>query len=58
MNELPVRKYAYKKIDAFTFGGSLGNPAACLYLDDEQELTHEEMLDIAQQHKGFVSEVI
>ena len=50
--------YHYKKADAFTSGNSLGNPAACLYLDPEQRLSQEVMLDIAKQHKGFVSEVI
>lgn len=50
--------YKYKKTDAFTTGESLGNPAACLYLNQEQKLSESEMLSIAKQHKGFVSEVI
>jgi len=50
--------YAYKKIDAFTSGGSLGNPAACLYLKEGQTLTDTQMLSVAKQHKGFVSEVV
>lgn len=50
--------YTYKKIDAFTSGKSLGNPAACLYLTSEQQLDEHEMLNIAKQHNGFVSEVI
>jgi PhzF family phenazine biosynthesis protein len=50
--------YSYKKIDAFTSGHSLGNPAACLYLKDGETLTDAQMLDVAKQHKGFVSEVI
>ena len=53
-----MKTFEYRKIDAFTFGNSLGNPAACLYLTNEQILTESEMLDIAIQHKGFVSEVI
>ena len=58
-----MRAFEYRKIDAFTSGDSrenpsLGNPAACLYLTKEQNLTEAEMLSIAQQHKGFVSEVI
>jgi len=53
-----MREYNYKKIDAFTSGDSLGNPAACIYLSNGQILTEEEMLNIAKQHKGFVSEVI
>ncbi len=50
--------YAYKKTDAFTSGNSLGNPAACLYLKQDQSLTDAQMLDVAKQHKGFVSEVV
>lgn len=50
--------YSYKKIDAFTSGYSLGNPAACLYLKQGQTLTDAQMLDVAKQHKGFVSEVV
>jgi PhzF family phenazine biosynthesis protein len=50
--------YKYKKVDAFTAAGSLGNPAACLYLDPTQQLSEREMLAIAKQHKGFVSEVV
>lgn len=53
-----MNKYKYKKIDAFTSNNSLGNPAACIYLDTNQVLNDNEMLDIAKQHKGFVSEVI
>ena len=50
--------YRYKKIDAFTAKGSLGNPAACFYLRPGQSLDEREMLAGAKQHKGFVSEVI
>ncbi len=50
--------YAYSKIDAFTAGHSLGNPAACLYLKPDQHLSDAEMLSVAVQHKGFVSEVV
>lgn len=51
-------EYNYRKIDAFTSEDSLGNPAACIYLENEQRLTDDEMLAIAKQHKGFVSEVV
>lgn len=51
-------QYKYKIVDAFTSAGSLGNPAACLYLTPSQILSNQEMLDIAKQHKGFASEVI
>jgi PhzF family phenazine biosynthesis protein len=50
--------YSYSKIDAFTAGNSLGNPAACLYLEPDQSLSDAEMLSVARQHKGFVSEVV
>ena len=53
-----MREFQYRKIDAFTMGQSLGNPAACIYLEGTQDLTDYEMLDIAKQHKGFVSEVV
>ena len=52
-----MRAFRYKKIDAFT-SGSAGNPAACLYLAAEQTLTPDDMLTVAKQHKGFVSEVV
>ncbi len=53
-----MKTYQYRKIDAFTIGKSLGNPAACIYLEERQALSAEEMLNIAKQHKGFVSEVV
>lgn len=53
-----MQAFRYKKLDAFTANGSLGNPAAVLYLSDAQNLSASDMLQIAQQHKGFVSEVI
>ncbi len=52
-----MKKFKYKKIDAFTSGTSLGNPAAYLNLENEI-LTESEMLSIAKEHKGFVSEVV
>lgn len=53
-----MKEYNYEKIDAFTSNKSFGNPAACIYLEDDQILTNDEMLSIAKQHKGFVSEVV
>lgn len=53
-----MQAFRYKKLDAFTSDGSLGNPAAVLYLPSGQKLSESDMLDIARQHKGFVSEVI
>lgn len=51
-------QYRYAKIDAFAHKNSRGNPAACLYLAEGQSLSDAAMLDIAQEHKGFVSEVV
>ena len=53
-----MNSYAYRKADAFTAEGSLGNPAACLYLSDGERLSDEKMQEIARQHKGYVSEVV
>ncbi|MBP1760853.1 MAG: phenazine biosynthesis protein PhzF family [Firmicutes bacterium] len=53
-----MEEYSYKKIDAFTSEKSLGNPAACIYLDNGQTLDEDKMQAIARQHKGFVSEVV
>lgn len=52
-----MRKFLYRKVDAFTSGGSLGNPAAYIHTGSSQ-LTGEEMLAVAKEHKGFVSEVV
>jgi PhzF family phenazine biosynthesis protein len=52
-----MKQLRYKKIDAFTSGESLGNPAACLFTGKE-ELSDSEMLSIAKQHEGFGAEVI
>ncbi len=53
-----MKKLVYKKIDAFTSHSSTGNPAACIYLEAGQILTETEMLEIAKEHKDFVSEVV
>ncbi|HOP09901.1 MAG TPA: PhzF family phenazine biosynthesis isomerase [Oscillospiraceae bacterium] len=53
-----MERYKYRKIDAFTSAVSNGNPAACIYLNPHQSLSDEQMLQIAKQHKGFVSEVV
>jgi PhzF family phenazine biosynthesis protein len=53
-----MKEVAYKKIDAFTSANSLGNPAACIYLHEDESLSDVEMLAIAQQHKSFVSEMV
>lgn len=52
-----MKQIEYRKIDAFTSGKSLGNPAACFYLGNES-LSAEIMQQVAAEHKGFVSEVV
>lgn len=51
-----MKRYAYKKADAFTGGASRGNPAAFMVIPEE--LTHEDYLAFGKEHAGFVSEVV
>jgi PhzF family phenazine biosynthesis protein len=53
-----MKSYTYRKADAFTSAQSEGNPAACIWLDENENLTDEDMQRIAAQHKGFVTEVV
>jgi PhzF family phenazine biosynthesis protein len=55
---IDMEHFEYKKLNAFSVGDSSGNPAACIYLKNGQQLSDAEMLSIAKEHKGFVSEVI
>ena len=52
-----MKKLPFKKIDAFATNMSDGNPAGYINLENQAELTTEEMLLIAKQLKGFVNEV-
>lgn len=52
-----MKSFRFKKIDAFTGAHSPGNPAGCVYVDSVAGITDAEMLEIARQLKGFVSEV-
>lgn len=52
-----MKSLNFKKIDAFTGGGSSGNPAGYIWLDEPNSLTEAEMLQVAAELKGFVSEV-
>ena len=52
-----MKQYRYIKSNAFTSAESLGNPAACIFIGQE-ELTPEQMQAIAAEHKGFVMEVV
>lgn len=53
-----MKRFRFKKIDAFTKGESTGNPAACVYLNELNDITAEEMQLIAKELKGFVNEVV
>jgi len=52
-----MKSYKYIKVDAFTSGDSLGNPAAFIDLGTDT-LDEKGMLGIAKEHRGFVSEFI
>jgi PhzF family phenazine biosynthesis protein len=52
-----LKRFRFKKIDAFTGARSPGNPAGCVLLDGMGDITDGEMLAIARELKGFVSEV-
>ncbi|MBN1185413.1 MAG: PhzF family phenazine biosynthesis protein [Bacteroidales bacterium] len=52
-----MKEFDFKKIDAFASGKSSGNPAGYINLKNEKDITAGEMLQIAKELKGFVSEV-
>lgn len=52
-----MKRYSYKKVDAFTSGKSMGNPAAYI-VTGKDKLTDNEYLKIGKEHAGFVSEVV
>lgn len=52
-----MKRFAFKKMDAFASGFSSGNPAAAVYVDGFDDITESEMQRIARELKGFVSEV-
>lgn len=52
-----MKKFRSKKIDAFATQESDGNPAGMVYLNSLDDITSDEMLRIAKELKGFVSEV-
>jgi PhzF family phenazine biosynthesis protein len=53
-----MKRYRFKKIDAFVSGQSSGNPAGCIYPTDASALSPEEMQQIARELAGWVSEVV
>ena len=52
-----MRKFTFKKIDAFTGENAAGNPAGCIYLNRDDEITAAAMQKIAKELQGFVNEV-
>lgn len=52
------QRYIYRQLNAFSSGKSTGNPCACIYLSESEEISEYDMLTIAKYHKGCVSEVI
>ncbi len=52
-----MKSLKFKKIDAFALNQSSGNPAGVIYLDNEDALDDNEMLQIAKELKCFVNEV-
>lgn len=56
-NTLKMKEYKFKKIDAFATEKSDGNPAGYILLDNLNDISDTEMLQIAKELKGFVNEV-
>ena len=52
-----MRKFTFKKIDAFTGENAAGNPAGCIYLNRDDEIPAAAMQKIAKELQGFVNEV-
>jgi PhzF family phenazine biosynthesis protein len=53
-----MQRLRFKKIDAFVFNRSGGNPAGCIYLDGPEAITVDQMQQIAREMAGCVSEVV
>lgn len=52
-----MQRLRFKKIDAFVYQGSTGNPAGCIYLDNPHVISPDQMQQIAREMAGCVSEV-
>jgi PhzF family phenazine biosynthesis protein len=52
-----MKRYRFKKIDAFATLKSEGNPAGYIWLDSLSDISPKEMLQIGKELKGFVNEV-
>ncbi|MCK9579576.1 MAG: PhzF family phenazine biosynthesis protein [Methanoregula sp.] len=53
-----MQRLRFKKIDAFVYSGSGGNPAGCIYLDRPDAISPDQMQQIAREMAGCVSEVV
>ena len=52
-----MKKFKFKKIDAFATEFSAGNPAGYIWLENAEAINEAEMQRIAKELKGFVNEV-
>lgn len=52
-----MKEFNFKKIDAFATTNSGGNPAGYVLLNSENDISEDEMLNMAKELKGFVNEV-
>ena len=52
-----MKKFSFKKIDAFATANSCGNPAGYIRLNESSDISPREMQQIAIELKGFVNEV-
>jgi PhzF family phenazine biosynthesis protein len=53
-----MQRLPFKKIDAFVYQRSGGNPAGCIYLDSPEAISPDQMQEIARELAGCVSEVV
>jgi PhzF family phenazine biosynthesis protein len=53
-----MQRLPFKKIDAFVYNKSSGNPAGCIYLDSPDAISVGQMQQIAREMAGCVSEVV
>jgi PhzF family phenazine biosynthesis protein len=52
-----MKKFKFKKIDAFATEKSDGNPAGYIHLNSQSDITDAEMQKIAKELKGYINEV-
>jgi PhzF family phenazine biosynthesis protein len=52
-----MKKFRFKKSDAFATQNSGGNPAGYIWLDSKDDISVNKMQQIAQELKGYVNEV-